>query len=234
MLMKTCDVEAALLHYRNTPPRNHTFSPAQRLFNRRIRTTVPTSNSALTPTVVPGDIVHQEIVSKRAAAKQLYDRSCTGSHVLLAVGDYVYTKLPPAKRGQAWTYGRVQSVPAPRSYEVVTPTGTVRRNRVDVQCARPPPNPSPAQSSTLHNPGSPPVLQHDPVLDPQHTEPADQAELQPQLPRRAEVHPTPEPDVQGEPAVSSQHTEQTTPAQKKTRTRIIRAPERYGDCVYYK
>ena len=107
MLMKTCDVEAALLHYRNTPPRNHTFSPAQRLFNRRTRTTVPTSNSALTPAVVPGTIVHQEIVFKRAAAKQLYDRNCTGSYVPLTVGDYVYRKPPPAKHGQAWTYGRV-------------------------------------------------------------------------------------------------------------------------------
>ena len=59
MLKKSCEIETALLIYRNTPPRGHSYSPAQRLFSRRTRTTMPTSNSALTPSVAPPNIVHK-------------------------------------------------------------------------------------------------------------------------------------------------------------------------------
>ena len=63
MLKKSNDLEAALLNYHNTPPRGQSFSPSQRLFNCRTRATVPTSNSALIPTIVLAEVVYHEIVA---------------------------------------------------------------------------------------------------------------------------------------------------------------------------
>ena len=42
MLKKSDDLQTALLNYRNTPPKGHTYSPAQRMMSRRTRTTLPT------------------------------------------------------------------------------------------------------------------------------------------------------------------------------------------------
>ena len=138
MLKKSDDLDAGLLNYRNTPPRGHSYSPAQPLFNRRTRTTIPTSDAPLVPEVVSRDTVHQEILNKRASANVQYDKDCKGQHMPLTAGDYVYVKPPPAKRGQPWTYGRVSGSPAPRSYVIETPTGYMHRNRTQIQSAQPP------------------------------------------------------------------------------------------------
>ena len=48
-LKKSADFQTALLNYRNTPPQGHTYSPAQRMLLRRIRTTLPTPNHLIKP-----------------------------------------------------------------------------------------------------------------------------------------------------------------------------------------
>ena len=49
MLKKSEDFQLALLLYRNTPPAGHTYSPAQRMFCRRTRSTLPTTDNLLNP-----------------------------------------------------------------------------------------------------------------------------------------------------------------------------------------
>ena len=49
MLKKSEDFQLALLLYRNTPPTGHTYSPAQRMFCRRTRSTLPTTDNLLNP-----------------------------------------------------------------------------------------------------------------------------------------------------------------------------------------
>ena len=228
MLKKSHDLEAALLNYRNTPPRGHSFSPAQRLLSRRTRTTVPTANAALLPAVAPVDIVHAEISAKRMSAKEHYDKG-TANHMPLAVGDYVYAKPPPAKRGQPWTYGRVNNIPAPRSYVISTPAGgEIRRNRVHIQQAQAPPPPQKMSVSSHPCPSSdtpprgisgtrlemsfPQLESTSDVASPQHVQ--------------SDVNSSTMPDT------CSRSIQSTPPSPaepvRRTRTRIIRAPQRYG------
>ena len=49
MMKKSDDLHAAMLHYWNTPPKGHTYSPAQRMLLRRTKTTLPTTAEALAP-----------------------------------------------------------------------------------------------------------------------------------------------------------------------------------------
>ena len=226
MLKKSDDLEAALLNYRNTPPCGHSFSPSQRLFNRRTRTTVPTSNSALIPTIIPPDVVHNEIMAKRASAKMQYDKQCTGNHVPLTVGDHVYVKPPPAKRGQPWSYGLVQENPAPRSYVIMRPDGqTVRRNRIHLHPAQSPPVSHGNTTEPPAPPTPPPATQSDTdkrtVTEPLPSlAPLSEPQIHQNAPSQAE-------DNSGKPSVPA------SPL-RRTRTRIIRPPRKYPDPEYPK
>ena len=238
MLKKSDDLDAGLLNYRNTPPRGHSYSPAQRLFNRRTRTTIPTSDAALVPEVVSRDTVHQEILNKRASAKLQYDKDCKGQHLPLTAGDYVYMKPPPAKRGQPWTYGRVSGSPAPRSYVIETPTGYMRRNRTQIQSAQPPTfyhATPPKPHTTLPKPPltPKPLIPHSTVMSEpdvrMHSEVA---------PPRNDYHPElesprKEPPRPAEPPRDTESRSLNSPI-RRTRTRIIKNPERYTDSIYKK
>ena len=127
-----------MLTYRNTPPQGHTYSPAQRMFGRRTRTSLPTASGLLSPHMVDSEVVHQELLQRRARAKMQYDKHATTEHAPLRVGAYAYVKPPPHLRGKPWFYGIITDTPAPRSYAVQTPTGTVRRNRVQLRPAASP------------------------------------------------------------------------------------------------
>lgn len=128
----------AMLHYRNTPPKGHTYSPAQRMLFRRTKTTLPTAVGALAPQLVSHATVIQEIQAKRAASKRLYDKEAGLDHSELEVGSYAYAKPPPNRRGQPWSYGVVTNVDRRRSYTLQTPSGSIRRNRVHIRPAAPP------------------------------------------------------------------------------------------------
>ena len=71
MLKKSDDVQIALHNYRNTPPKGHTYSPAQRMVSRWTRTSLPTSDHLLEPMSINCDTI-TEINAKRNASKTYY------------------------------------------------------------------------------------------------------------------------------------------------------------------
>ncbi len=61
-LLKKCkDPLLGLLHLRNTPTKHHASSPAQRLFSRRTRTSLPVSPEHLQPEVIQPTTVQLEM-----------------------------------------------------------------------------------------------------------------------------------------------------------------------------
>lgn len=138
IMKKSLDVSAALLTYRNTPQQGHSYSPVQRMMNRRTRTMLPTSNALLIPELVDISRVHQEITVKRQKAKDKYDQQTSRPHETIPIGSYAYAKPPPTKRGSPWTYGRIIDGDQNRSYTLQTPHGAIRRNRVHIRPAAAP------------------------------------------------------------------------------------------------
>ena len=138
MMEKSKDFHVAMLHYRNTPPKGHMYSPAQRMLLRRTRTTLPTAAGALTPQLISYTTVMQDINAKRVATKQLYDKSAGSQHSKLDVGSYACARPLPNRRGGPWSYGVVTNVDRQRSYTLQTPSGTIRRNRIHLQPASTP------------------------------------------------------------------------------------------------
>ena len=141
MLKKSEDFHIALLNYRNTPQQGHSYSPAQRMMNRRTKTILPTSQSALRPLTIDLDITKQQIIGKRLAAKSIYDRQAGLNHSKPEIGTYAYAKPPPNQRGQPWAYGKIIRKDN-GSYTLETPHHTtIRRNRVHITPAAPPSSP---------------------------------------------------------------------------------------------
>ncbi|XP_057302771.1 uncharacterized protein K02A2.6-like [Hydractinia symbiolongicarpus] len=141
MLKKSQDFQIALLNYRNTPQQGHLSSPAQRMMNRRTRTMLPTSKSALLPSPIDVANTTQQIIDKRRTAKEIYDRHSGPVHDKPDVGTYAYAKPPPQKRGQPWTYGRIIRK-NDMSYTLQTPQNTIiTRNRVHIKPAAAPSGP---------------------------------------------------------------------------------------------
>lgn len=139
LLNKSDSLYLALLHLRNTPPQGHTYSPAQRMFCRRTRTTLPTLPARLGVELVDSQVVQRDIRQRRISSKQTYDKRVGAEHPELPTGSFVYAKPPPTKHGRPWTYGQIVDTPHARSYTIKTPTGTVRRNRVHLRPAVAPP-----------------------------------------------------------------------------------------------
>lgn len=138
MLKKCHDFHTALLNYRNTPQQGHTHSPAQRLMSRRTRTTLPTTRDALIPTSVHPNITKQNIIRKRMAAKEIYDRGAGPIHSRPDIGTHVYAKPSTQRRGQTWAYGQIFEKDE-HSYTLRTPDNRIiRQNRVHVTPAAAP------------------------------------------------------------------------------------------------
>ena len=126
MLKKSDDFQLALLNYRNTPPKGHTYSPAQRMVNRRTRTMLPTPDHLLEPMLINRDTVSAEIKAKRNASKAHYDKTAGPEHDIINIGEFVYARPPTSKPGNPWAYGRVAEKRHSRSYTIQTPHSTIR------------------------------------------------------------------------------------------------------------
>jgi transposase InsO family protein len=129
IMMKALDAKAdpylAMLEHRNTPSEGMSTSPAQRLFGRRTRSTIPTSRKLLEPTCMHS--TNQEL--QQAKTKQAYYYN-KGSKKLptLKVGDAVL--MMPEKGKKSWRKGKVKAIASPRSYIVATDDGgNYRRHR---------------------------------------------------------------------------------------------------------
>jgi len=138
MMKKSDDLHIAMLHNRNTPPKGHTYSPAQRMLLRRTRTTFPTSVEAIEPQLISYETVMRDMEAKRKSSKLLYDRKAQEEHTQLAVGSWAYAKPPPNRRGDRWSYGVITNVDREQSYTLHTPSGTIRRNRIHIRPAAQP------------------------------------------------------------------------------------------------
>ena len=124
MLKKSEDFQIALLNYRNTPPKSHTYSPAQRVVSRRTPTTLPTPDHLLEPMSINRDTLSAEFKAKRSASKAYYDTSAGPEHNIIDIGDFVYARPPTSKPENPWAYGRVTR--KRHSHEVRTRTRPVK------------------------------------------------------------------------------------------------------------
>ena len=117
----------ALLNHRNTPTEPTNLSPAQRLFGRRTRTLLPTTNTLLKPKIP------QQVPVKLRAGQQKqaeYFNKKAKSLQPLSTGDTVRVRLPGST---TWSLGLCKNKVAPRSY-LVECNGTVyRRNRQHIR-----------------------------------------------------------------------------------------------------
>lgn len=153
MIKKAQDLQLALLIYRNTPPQGHSYSPAQRLLGRRTRGLLPMSYPLLVPEKINSTLVTTEIARKRDGAKKSYDKSAGPAHTEIPINDYVYVKPSPHHKGDPWSYGQVIDSQSPRSYNVQTNRGIIRRNRNHVRLAAPPASGGPKNTfSSWHTP----------------------------------------------------------------------------------
>ena len=122
LLRKADDPFLALLSYRVTPLHNG-YSPSELLMGRKLRTTVPMSPDLLQPSVPD----YSRLVSREAAMKEKQKKNFDRRHKAqelkkLVPGESVWV---PEMR----TEGIVEKEVLPRSYQVLTPRGTLRRNR---------------------------------------------------------------------------------------------------------
>lgn len=127
-ILKKCsetkeDLYLALLNYRNTPRDNTVGSPAQRLFGRRTRTTIPTAPELLKPQTLKPEEVYKHLNAKKTQAKQYYDRDAKDLQEL-RMGEYVRIRL-----NGKWIPAKVEGKDD-RSYTVRLQSGNIlRRNR---------------------------------------------------------------------------------------------------------
>lgn len=126
LLKKERDPYLALLAYRSTPLRNG-YSPSELLMNRRLRTNVPSSREARQPAIPNKQLLVAREEELRRKQKSNFDRRHRARDLSPTLpGDVVW--LPD--RGEQGTVVGAQA--SPRSYQVVTPSGSYRRNRRDI------------------------------------------------------------------------------------------------------
>ena len=108
------------------------------MMNRRTKTLLPTSKTALLPFAIDVNNTKHRITEKRIAAKSIYDRQTGPNHSKPEIGAYAYAKPPPNQRGKPWVYGKITGKDN-ASYTLETPRHTtLRRNRVHITPAAPP------------------------------------------------------------------------------------------------
>ena len=124
LLRGSTDPYAALMNYRATPLSNG-HSPAELLMSRRIRTKVPIPSTSLKPRL-PSEQLQDRESEYRQKMKSTFDhRHAAKTLPYLEEGQEVY--IPDRKQ-----FGNVQDKQTDRSYVVKTPTGTYRRNRIQL------------------------------------------------------------------------------------------------------
>lgn len=119
------DVNLALLAFRSTPIDHKLPSPAELLYSRKLKTTLPS--------VIPNNLSKKKEVRKQLEKRQeqqkfFHDRTATRSLPPLSKGQPV---MMQKEEGGKWTPATVvQTGDEPRSYVVQSPNGaTYRRNR---------------------------------------------------------------------------------------------------------
>ena len=123
------DPYLVLLDWRNTPTETLNSSPVQRLFGRRTKTRLPTSNQLLKPKL--SEEVGQKLQLQKAKESLYYNKGAKELEELRP-GDKVRLRPSTSQIGKKkdWTQARVEGKVDIRSYQVRTEDGRVyRRNR---------------------------------------------------------------------------------------------------------
>lgn len=118
-----------VMDWRNTPTETLNSSPVQRLFGRRTKTRLPTSNQLLKPKLL--EEVSQKLKLQKAKESLYYDKGAKELEELRP-GDIVRLQPSTSQTGKKkdWTQARVKGKVDIRSYQVRTEDGRVfRRNR---------------------------------------------------------------------------------------------------------
>jgi hypothetical protein len=185
LLKSNDDPHRALLSYRSTPLENG-YSPAELLFNRRIRSTVPTLPSNLEPRLPDRDVLRTKEESQKQRQKRNYDsRHRAVERESLSPGDQVYV------RGDNTPGTVLNAAGTPRSFVVQVPTGTIRRNRRQLalkpqQCEDTETDPPTSSNGHSDNPPATPRKQQDIPQD----KPANVIPAQPSVRGTAEPYST--------------------------------------------
>ena len=131
-ILKQEDPFLALLSYRATPIPELGASPAELMFNRKIRTTLPVIPRSLTKKPIEEEELRERDAIWKQRQKSNFDRR-HGVRPLseLQPDEPVMIKLDNQKSWQL--PAKVVEKCAPRSYTVKTPTGLLRRNRRHLQ-----------------------------------------------------------------------------------------------------
>ena len=132
-IMRKCndaggDQFLAILDHRNTPSQGMESSPAQRFFDRRTRTLLPTTTSLLQPKSKDLKMERRKLKNKQAKQAEQYNKSAKDLKVL-EEGDIVRMK-PYALGDRVWKKAVVAKRLDERSYEIQADDGNLyRRNR---------------------------------------------------------------------------------------------------------
>ncbi|KAK7100337.1 hypothetical protein V1264_023309 [Littorina saxatilis] len=150
---KEGDQFLALLNYGNTPSQATGTSPAQRFFNRRTRTLLPTTATLLKPKV-DLDTEKKKLRAHQKKQKTNFDKGAKDlPH--LEEGDTVrmqYFTLGHKK----WTKAVVTKRLDDRSYEIQANGSLYRRNRVHLKKTAESASPEPSADSACNRPQQPP------------------------------------------------------------------------------
>lgn len=150
----------ALLDFRNTPTQGIGTSPAQRMLSRRTRTLLPMSSNLLRPSQNDSRNVKKQLAEKQTKQAEYFNKH---AHDLppLQEGDIV--RISPYKGcNREWEKGTVHRRVDNRSYEVNTPSGTLRRNRRHLRHVRDPQKSTAPTHTRAAN--TPPARQTEPII----------------------------------------------------------------------
>ncbi|GFN82702.1 retrovirus-related pol polyprotein from transposon 17.6 [Plakobranchus ocellatus] len=146
-MKKSQDPNIAILQYRNTPITGLKYSPAQLLFNRRLRDNISTLKINLKP-AIPAK-ARQELQSRQQKQKVFFDRHAKPCKQDFKKGDKVRVQLK-----DKWIEGRIHNKHQTRSYWINTDSDQAmyRRNTRFIRHDKSPPA-APAQgNSDSYNP----------------------------------------------------------------------------------
>ena len=117
--------ERLLLHYRSTPVDN-LASPAQLLMGRQIRSTLPSTESQLSPKLICPEQVMERRKDMQLRQQQYYNQHARQEAPEMKEGQEVYVQLTPGSR---WKPGQIlKKADTPRSYQVIVDGIRYRRN----------------------------------------------------------------------------------------------------------
>ena len=234
-LKESHNIHLALLNIRNTPPRGHSFSPAQRLMGRCTRSTLPAYRDLFKPEPPDPFIVYANVSHCKEACKTQYDKHMNTDLPPLPLGSHAYANPHPSKRGTPWIYGQIINNPSPCSYSLDTGNLVLCRICTQLRLAAPPQNnfQQPlAQAITQPSISGPPTISQDLNLQELDHPPAatfTQTERQPsQPPTTSQQQGTEAGATSPEATVPPSTTQQTTRS-----GRLCRKPKKIEDYNLY-